>query len=75
MERHILTKLRQALARAVYCEAAVLVLDDALSAVDTETSSKIMNRLFGENGLLKGLNVTIVMTTSRCRSMSPRCAN
>lgn len=33
---------RTALARAIACEAPVLILDDSLSAVDTETESRIL---------------------------------
>jgi ABC-type Mn2+/Zn2+ transport system ATPase subunit len=54
----------QALARAVYCQAPLLVLDDPLSAVDVTTSSIIAERLFGENGLLRKRNATVLMTTN-----------
>lgn len=41
---------RLALARALVKDAAILVLDDALSAVDTETESKILNELARRHG-------------------------
>jgi ATP-binding cassette subfamily B protein len=40
-------KQRAALARAVALDAPVLVLDDALSAVDTYTEEEILSRLRG----------------------------
>ncbi len=38
-------KQRTSLARAVLCDPAILVLDDALSAVDTDTESRILSGL------------------------------
>jgi ATP-binding cassette subfamily B multidrug efflux pump len=40
-------KQRTALARAVMVDPAILILDDALSAVDTYTEEEILNRLRG----------------------------
>ena len=56
--------LPKALARAIYSRAPILALDDSLSAIDTTTSRAILNRLFGESGLLKNSNVTVIMVTS-----------
>lgn len=38
-------KQRLAIARAVLCDPKILVLDDALSSVDTETEERILHRL------------------------------
>jgi ATP-binding cassette, subfamily B, multidrug efflux pump len=38
-------KQRTALARAILCDPAILILDDALSAVDTNTEAKILDGL------------------------------
>jgi ATP-binding cassette subfamily B protein len=38
-------KQRLAIARAVICDPAILLLDDALSSVDTQTESQILRRL------------------------------
>lgn len=38
-------KQRATLARAVYCDAPILILDDALSAVDSETETAILSAL------------------------------
>ena len=40
-------KQRTALARAVFADPAILILDDALSAVDTYTEEEILSRLRG----------------------------
>jgi ATP-binding cassette subfamily B protein len=42
-------KQRAAIARALIYDPKVLILDDALSAVDSETEEKILNALRGEN--------------------------
>ncbi len=48
----------------MYARPPTVVLDDVLSAVDKETASLIMARLFGETGLLRSLGTTVVMTTN-----------
>ncbi|KGQ04026.1 ATP-binding cassette sub-family C member 9 [Beauveria bassiana D1-5] len=58
-------KQRLSLARAVYDELEVLVLDDVLSSLDALTAETIMSRLFGVNGLLRRLGRTDIMTTNR----------
>ena len=46
-------KQRISLARAVYNNADVYLLDDPLSAVDTHVGKHIFNNVIGPNGLLK----------------------
>ncbi len=62
-------KQRAALARALARDPAVLILDDALSAVDTETESRILTRLRdslqGRTSLLISHRVTAVMRADR----------
>ena len=62
-------KQRAALARALVRDPAVLILDDALSAVDTETESRILTRLRdslqGRTSLLISHRVTAVMRADR----------
>jgi len=49
---------RCAIARALITEPAILILDDALSAVDSETEQEIQRRLL----LRKGKSTTIIIT-------------
>jgi len=57
-------KQRISIARALIKKPKILILDDCLSAVDTETESKVLNYLMNENG-----NQTLVMITHRLQSM------
>ncbi|KAJ5170105.1 ABC transporter transmembrane domain type 1 [Penicillium coprophilum] len=52
-----------ALARAVYSRLDILILDDVFRSLDTETSSRVMQRLFGPAGLLRELNKTVFLIT------------
>nr|XP_019958522.1 PREDICTED: multidrug resistance-associated protein 1-like isoform X1 [Paralichthys olivaceus] len=46
-------KQRVSLARAVYCDRAVYLLDDPLSAVDAHVGKHIFDQVIGQKGLLK----------------------
>ncbi|XP_076000227.1 multidrug resistance-associated protein 1 isoform X2 [Genypterus blacodes] len=46
-------KQRVSLARAVYCDRAVYLLDDPLSAVDAHVGKHIFEKVIGPQGLLK----------------------
>jgi len=46
-------KLRVSLARAVYFDADVFLLDDPLSAVDSQVGKHIFDKVIGPQGLLK----------------------
>ncbi|CAI9738034.1 resistance-associated 1-like isoform X1 [Octopus vulgaris] len=52
---------RISLARAVYNDADIYILDDPLSAVDSHVGKHIFNKVIGPNGLLK--NKTRVLVT------------
>ena len=47
-------KQRVSLARAVYAETDVVLLDDPLSAVDSHVGKHIFSRVIGSDGLLAG---------------------
>ncbi|XP_055543851.1 ATP-binding cassette sub-family C member 3-like isoform X2 [Wyeomyia smithii] len=53
-------KQRISLARAVYQNADVFLLDDPLSSVDEEVSDYVYNKLFCEDGLLVGKTVVMI---------------
>ncbi|OQV17409.1 Multidrug resistance-associated protein 1 [Hypsibius exemplaris] len=54
-------KQRVSLARAVYCNSDVYVLDDPLSAVDSHVGKHIFDQVIGPNGILK--NKTRILVT------------
>lgn len=58
-------KQRSALARGLVRDAAVLILDDCLSAVDTGTEEHILNRLFAARRGRTTLLVTNRVSTAR----------
>ncbi|KAF4345875.1 ABC transporter integral membrane type 1 [Fusarium beomiforme] len=55
---------RIALARAVYARNPILFLDDPFSGVDHATSKHITKALFGNEGLLRRGNITVLITTN-----------
>ena len=61
---------RVALARALYARAKIVILDDVLSALDTNTTDTVMKRLFGISGLFKRIGSTVVLVThaSQCQN-------
>ncbi|KAE9574644.1 ABC transporter [Colletotrichum fructicola] len=56
-------KQRVALARAVYARKPVLVVDDALSGLDSSTQNHIWDNVFGQNGLVRRFGTTIILAT------------
>lgn len=51
------------IARAAYIDAQVVILDDALSALDRKTANAILENLCGENGLFKNSGTTVVIAS------------
>ncbi|KAL5612856.1 hypothetical protein BROUX41_004062 [Berkeleyomyces rouxiae] len=62
-------KARVALARAVYSNARILLLDDPLAALDHHTAKSIMQKLFTTTDLMRGR--TIVIVTHRVELVKP----
>ena len=53
----------QALARALYSRAPILLLDDIFGGLDKRTAEDIHSRLFGPKGMLRNSSSTIVFAT------------
>ena len=56
-------KQRLALARCVYARPDIIILDDALSALDARTEQMVVDRLLGKSGLFRQLGTTVVLFT------------
>jgi ABC-type lipoprotein export system ATPase subunit len=64
-------KQRVALARAVYSKESLVLLDDALSALDSTTARVCFSRLMGPEGLWRKGDTAVVMVTHAGRLSSP----
>lgn len=53
-------KARVALARAIYSQARILLLDDPIAALDHQTAETILRNLFTSTGLMRGRAVVFV---------------
>ncbi|KAJ5893247.1 hypothetical protein N7495_004938 [Penicillium taxi] len=56
-------KKRIALARALYMQCDLLVLDDVLGGLDAKTEEQIFYNVFGPSGLLKGRETVVLLST------------
>lgn len=62
-------KQRVSLARALYVQADLLVLDDVFSGLDAETEEQVFDRVFGSHGLLRRRRTTVVLCTNSVRHL------
>ncbi|THV45305.1 hypothetical protein BGAL_0505g00080 [Botrytis galanthina] len=60
-------KQRVSLARALYLQTDLLVLDDVFSGLDADTEEKVFQQVFGANGLLRKRRCTVVLCTHSVR--------
>ncbi|OQE34785.1 hypothetical protein PENCOP_c015G05261 [Penicillium coprophilum] len=56
-------KQRVSLARALYLQSDLLVLDDVFSGLDADTEEQVFQQVFGLDGLLKRRGTTVVLCT------------
>ncbi|RAH46582.1 ABC transporter [Aspergillus brunneoviolaceus CBS 621.78] len=56
-----------ALARAIFCQADLVLLDDVMSGLDPATEEHIFHRVLGPHGLLRTAGVTVVVASSSPR--------
>ncbi|KAI1033937.1 hypothetical protein LB503_010963 [Fusarium chuoi] len=60
-------KVRIALARAIYSKATLVLLDDCLVGLDTNTERHILGEIFAPRGLLSSAPTTTILATSSPR--------
>ncbi|KAL5456081.1 hypothetical protein PMIN07_006814 [Paraphaeosphaeria minitans] len=63
---------RIALARAVYAQRDIVILDDCLSGLDGQTENRVWHSLFGRNGLLRRCRSTVIIASSSAKRL-PYC--
>ncbi|KAL1591926.1 hypothetical protein SLS60_011518 [Paraconiothyrium brasiliense] len=62
----------QALARAVYAQRDIVILDDCLSGLDGQTENRVWHSLFGQHGLLRRCRTTVLIASSSAKRL-PYC--
>ncbi|KAL0929800.1 ABC multidrug transporter [Colletotrichum truncatum] len=60
-------KQRLSLARALYSRKQLLLLDDILSGLDPATEQRVVERVFGQNGLCRNNGVTVLLAIHSVR--------
>ncbi|KAI7783325.1 hypothetical protein LA080_012080 [Diaporthe eres] len=62
-------KQRVSLARALYLQSDLLVLDDVFSGLDADTEERVFRQTFGADGLLSRRKSTVVLCTHSVRHL------
>ncbi|KAI0178732.1 ABC multidrug transporter [Hypoxylon sp. FL1284] len=62
-------KQRVSLARCLYLQTDLLIMDDVFSGLDADTEDQVFQRVFGVNGILKQRQTTIVLCTHSVRHL------
>ncbi|OCL10209.1 hypothetical protein AOQ84DRAFT_3965, partial [Glonium stellatum] len=60
---------RIALARAIYAQKDIVILDDSLSGLDAHTENRVWHNLFGRDGILKRNRSTILIASSSAKRL------
>ncbi|KAL6167369.1 hypothetical protein ACJQWK_06803 [Exserohilum turcicum] len=63
---------RIALARAVYAQKDIIILDDCLTGLDGQTENRIWHSLLGKQGLLRRFRTTVLISSSSAKRL-PYC--
>ncbi|KAJ5803205.1 ABC multidrug transporter [Penicillium pulvis] len=62
-------KQRVSLARALYLQSELLVLDDVFSGLDADTEAHVFQQVFGADGMLRRRRSTVVLCTHSIRHL------
>lgn len=62
-------KQRVSLARALYLQSDLLVLDDIFSGLDADTEEQVFRQVFGPDGLLRRRRTTVILCTHSIRHL------
>ncbi|KAJ5752402.1 hypothetical protein N7520_009319 [Penicillium odoratum] len=62
-------KQRVALARALYLQCDLLILDDPLGGLDTNTEERVFHNLFGPTGILRQRGAASILCTNTTRHL------
>ncbi|KAJ8120690.1 hypothetical protein ONZ43_g2663 [Nemania bipapillata] len=62
-------KQRVCLARALYLQSDLLILDDIFSGLDADTEEQVFRQVFGPDGLLRRRQCTVVLCTHSIRHL------
>jgi ABC-type multidrug transport system fused ATPase/permease subunit len=62
-------KQRISLARALYLQADLLILDDVFSGLDAKTEAHVFDQVFGREGLLRRRGSTVLLSTHSVRHL------
>jgi len=60
---------RIALARAIYAQKDLVILDDALSGLDADTENRVFHNLLGRSGLLRKHRSTVLIASSSAKRL------